>query len=373
MTKSLSDYQSKWREIYRQALTHKAYDEDTAQLVIVDEFARIAYDLASKQAETPKNEGFFGKLFTKKPAEPTRPKVQSFYCYGTVGRGKTFLMDLFCAHIDVAVTRVHYHHFMKDIHERLKAVNDKESPLEQIARDIASELKVLCLDEFFVSDITNAMLLYGLLRGLLDNGVVIITTSNVKPDDLYKGGLQRARFLPAIDLINRDFNVIHIADGEDHRRATLASQPHFLHPLTTDNKQRLSEMVNELTRGQHLEHDGNVDVNQRDIAFKLRTSSLIWFEFSELCQTARSQLDYIELAKDYQYFIVSNLPELGIYEEDSARRLLLLVDELYDRRRDLLVTSEKPMTEIYSGEKMRFEFERLQSRLHEMQSSEYGS
>lgn len=361
-----------WQSIYHEAIQTAGYAVDAAQLPIVAEFARIESDLnqAKNSLKPVQSSGFFSRFFSPEPAE--RAVIKGLYLFGTVGRGKTFLMDLFCQHIAFSVKRYHYHHFMKSVHDELKQIKDQQNPLQMIAADFAANYQILCLDEFMVNDITDAMLLHGLLQGLIERGVVIVTTTNIPPDDLYKNGLQRSRFLPAIALIKSQFVLHEMADGQDFRRLCLAQHKRFFSPLNEQTQAELQQIANELSEHLHIQHQGIITINGRDIPFVLQSQAVIWFTFADICEGYRSQLDYIELAKHFHVMIVSDIPVLDEFHEEAARRFLLLVDELYDQRIDLILSSAVPIEQIYSGKKIHFEYLRLQSRLFEMQSTDYG-
>lgn len=365
----------KWRDCYHARIADAGYQLDSAQLAVMDELARIEHELLTSQPPEIKSIGGFSRLFGK--TEPqTDNHIKGLYLYGTVGRGKTFLMDLFCEYIaDTPQTqplRLHFHHFMKQVHDELRTIKDQQNPLTLVADNFVARCRILCLDEFMVTDITDAMLLYGLLKHLTERGVVIVTTSNIVPDDLYKNGLQRERFLPAIPLIEERLVVHEIATGQDFRRLRLEQHERFFSPLNTGTHIELQQIFDELSEHLHIEKKGHVEINDRKIAFVAKSEEVIWFEFDALCEGYRSQLDYIELAKQFPVFIVANIPLLDELKEDAARRFLLLVDELYDRRIDLILSSELPVESIYTGKKIAFEFDRLQSRLFEMQSKDYG-
>lgn len=364
--------QQQWQQIYQDRIVAIGYDSDAAQVEIVNQFARIAAGLAQQQTTITSLKRSWWQKILGEDTKTDSVFVKGLYLHGSVGRGKTFLMDMFCEHIGVPVQRVHFHHFMKNVHDQLRTIKDQTDPLELIAADFAQQYRVLCLDEFMVSDITDAMLLYGLLKGLIDRGVVIITTTNIIPDDLYKNGLQRSRFLPAIALI-KDKLVIHeMGAGQDFRRLCLDRHQRFFSPLNADNAAALETITEELSTNLVIERDGMITVNDRDIPFIAKSAEVIWFSFDTLCEGYRSQLDYLALAKEFNVFIVSDIPVLDTFKEDAAKRFLLLVDELYDRRIDLILSSALPIEEIYTGKKIAFEFDRLQSRLFEMQSQDYG-
>ncbi|MGY0399302.1 MAG: cell division protein ZapE [Ostreibacterium sp.] len=364
-----------WQKIYQERITQAGYSPDRAQLAIIEDFSSIENSLSLSSGSSIKKSlrvFFFSRLLAKK--EIQSPSVKGLYLFGSVGRGKTFLMDLLCEYIPYSVKRLHFQHFMKEIHNALTHIKNQQNPLEIIAKDFAKQYRILCLDEFMVNDITDAMLLYGLLKSLIDNGVVIITTTNIPPDDLYKNGLQRERFLPAIALIKDKLVVHHIENGQDFRRACLAPQhPRFFHPLNEQSHEALVQITIELSEHLSLEKEDVININDRDITFIAKSAKVIWFSFDSLCEGYRSPLDYIELAKQFNVFIVSDIPVLDVFKEDAAKRFLLLVDELYDRRVDLILSSEVPIEAIYTGKKIAFEFERLQSRLFEMQNVNYGN
>ncbi len=368
MTKALTA-QQQWRQYYQERITAAGYEIDQAQLAIVDEFSRIA-EAIQQQGQSASSSGFLARLLKAK-AKPAAT-IQGLYLFGSVGRGKTFLMDMFCEKIGVPVQRLHFHHFMKSIHDQLKKIKDKENPLTLVAQDFAKKYRILCLDEFMVSDITDAMLLYGLLKDLTDRGIIIITTTNIPPDDLYKDGLQRARFLPAIDLIKQRLVIHEVAAGQDFRRLCLERHQRFFSPHNEESIREIENITQELSEHLTLERDGEILVNDRPIAFVAHSQEVIWFQFDQLCEGFRSQLDYIELAKQFPVFIVTEIPVLDEFHEDAAKRFLLLIDELYDRRIDLILSSAVEVEKIYTGKKLQFEFERLQSRLFEMQSLDYG-
>lgn len=360
-----------WQKIYHDKLAVNGFTADVAQLAIIEEFARIEREMlqVAHHQETP-TRGFFSRFLSKPDAKA--PTVKGLYVFGTVGRGKTFLMDMFCENIPFSVKRLHFHHFMKSIHDDLKQIKDEQNPLTIIAADFAKDYRILCLDEFMVTDITDAMLLYGLLRELTDRGVVIITTTNIPPDDLYKNGLQRERFVPAIALIKAQLVIHEISAGLDFRRLCLTKHKRFFSPLNEETQQELETITQELSNHLQFERDTEITINGREIPFVAKSQEVIWFRFSDLCEGYRSQLDYIELAKLFPVMVVSDIPILDEYHEDAAKRFLLLIDELYDQRIALILSSAVPVSDIYTGKKITFEFDRLQSRLFEMQSESYA-
>jgi cell division protein ZapE len=277
-------------------------------------------------------------------------------------------MDLFRAHLEVPSRRDHFHRFMKDVHARLRQLRDVESPLEQVAAEIARDVRVLCLDELFVSDIGDAMLLSGLFAALVERGVTLVFTSNAPPSELYRDGLQRSRFLPAIALIERCTE--NVDAGHDYRLRQLEKAPLYLDasdPFVDDSLAlRFAEIA-----GAAGEPGGSLEVEGRPIAVRSRCADVIWFDFDALCAGPRGTADYVEIARDFHTVLVSRVPAFDASMDDPARRFIALVDEFYDRSVKLVVSAEAPPEQLYRGERLAFEFERTRSRLAEMQTHEY--
>lgn len=295
------------------------------------------------------------------------------YFWGGVGRGKTYLMDLFYESLPFEEKmRVHFHRFMRRVHQELKTLSQQKNPLEIVAQRLADEAQVICFDEFFVSDITDAMILAGLLEGLFERGVTLVATSNIVPDQLYKDGLQRARFLPAIALVKQFTEVINVDGGTDYRLRSLEQAELYHWPLDANADISLNTSFENLVPDINAVEPGCViEIEGRGIATRYCCEDVVWFDFSTLCGGPRSQNDYIEIAMEYHAVLVSNIPELTERQEDHARRFINLVDEFYDRNVKLIISADKPIHQLYSGNRLVFEFERTQSRLLEMQSREY--
>lgn len=357
---------------YRQTLAAKGYAEDPAQLEVLAYMQRIADALAAKKPPSPPPErkGLLGRLFAAPDTRDT-PWIPGLYCYGGVGRGKTFLMDLFMAYLPTSrKRRRHYHRFMLELHDALNAAGHIENPVDHIVKHLAADLDILCLDEFFVSDITDAMLLSRLFEAMQRHGITLVTTSNVKPENLYKNGLQRERFLPAIAWIEKNLTVHAIDDGEDYRRRHF-SQDNVFRADSATNRAALQQDLLELTGDSQPSPERHYRIGSRDIPVIARSTHSITFGFDPLCTGHYSQKDYIDIGKRFAYVGLTGVPVLDEYQEDAARRFLLLIDEFYDRGVKLLITSAAPPGELYQGKKLRFEYERLQSRLMEMQSEAY--
>jgi cell division protein ZapE len=301
------------------------------------------------------------------------PALQKgLYLWGSVGRGKTWLMDLFYQSLPFPERRRrHFHRFMREVHAELRDLPDQESPLETVAQRIAADCRVLCFDEFFVSDIADAMILAGLLEGLFRHGVTLVATSNIRPADLYKDGLQRSRFLPAIALIEENTEVLAIPAGVDYRLRRLTQAGTYVKSSAPDTPARLEALFEELADGDEARSAGTIEVEGRSIPVIRQNQSIVWFSFAALCSGPRSQNDYIEIARNYQSVIVSDVPVLDSDHDNEARRFIALVDELYDHHVNLIISAEAAPRELYRGEKLARQFERTVSRLTEMQSEEY--
>ena len=339
---------------------------DSAQMDVILRLENLQQQI---QARKPARRGLLGRLSFNRHAN--RDGIKGLYIWGGVGRGKTFLMDLFFDSLKVEKKkRIHFHRMMHDVHERLGALGSIEDPLDTVADDIAAETQILCFDEFFVSDIADAMILGKLLDGLFRRGVTLVATSNSKPDDLYREGLQRQRFLPAIELLNKYTDVIHMDGDLDYRMRLLQKAGTYLTPDDDHATQKLNFFFDESATSQ-IRSDRDLDINGRNILAKKCAKGIAWFDFKALCDGPRSQSDYIELARWYPSVIVSGVPQLDPMREDQARRFIALVDEFYDRNVKLIISAESRAEALYTGTKLEFEFDRTVSRLIEMQSTAY--
>lgn len=359
---------------YQQALDAGEYQADEVQRRAVTQLDRIYQALLQKPAASAPTGGLRGKLnrLLGKGGEtaPQRP-VQGLYMWGGVGRGKTWLMDMFFHSLPGdRKMRLHFHRFMLRVHEELTELQGRENPLEIVADGFKAETDVLCFDEFFVSDITDAMLLATLLQALFARGITLVATSNIPPDDLYHNGLQRARFLPAIDLINEYCDVMNVDAGIDYRLRTLTQAHLYLTPLSDQTRATLDRMFVKLA-GKAGEEAPMLQINHRPLQAIRSVDGVLAVDFHTLCEEARSQLDYIALSRLYHSVILYNVRVMGPLKENTARRFLALVDEFYERHIKLVIGAEALMFEIYQGVQLKFEFQRCLSRLQEMQSEEY--
>ena len=301
------------------------------------------------------------------------------YLWGGVGRGKTLLMDLFYDSLPGGdggngKLRMHFHRFMQRVHGELKRRGGTANPLRRMAESFAKRTRVLCFDEFFVADIGDAMILGELMQALFRRGLVLVATSNIHPDRLYENGLQRRRFLPAIEALKRH-TLVHQLGGETDFRLRVLERAEIYHaPLDAAAERTLSVSFAELAPEQANPEAGldvDLEVENRLIRTRRLAPDVVWFEFKELCEGPRSQSDYIELARCFHTVLVSNVPRFTPKREDAARRFISLVDEFYDRNVKLIISAEAPIAELYAGERLQFQFERTRSRLLEMQSREY--
>lgn len=308
------------------------------------------------------------KLLKKNP-EP----IKGLYFWGGVGRGKTYLMDNFFESLPFPdKMRMHFHRFMRRVHAELKKYAGEKNPLIKVADTIRAEARVICFDEFFVSDITDAMILGTLMQELFARGTTLVATSNIIPDRLYENGLQRERFIPAIKLINQYTQVVNVDGGTDYRLRHLEQAELFHSPAGVKTDDLLLRTFRSLLPLHANIHENLLlEIEGRMIQSRYHSDDIVWFDFVAVCDGPRSQNDYIELAREYHTVILSNLPELTSAKEDQARRFINLVDEFYDRQVKLIISSVKTLPDIYSGNKLQFEFQRTQSRLLEMQSKEY--
>ena len=354
---------------YEKDLEREEFVEDSAQRHAVQKLDDLHARL--EQADREQRErGVLARVWRRWRA-PEEAPLTGLYLWGGVGRGKTYLVDTFhdCLSFDRKM-RVHFHRFMQRVHAELRELEGEINPLEKVADRLAGEARILCFDEFFVSDITDAMILAGLMEALFERGVTLVATSNIVPDDLYKDGLQRQRFLPAIDLIKRYTEVVNVDAGVDYRLRALQQAELYHHPLDDEANASLLRSFEALAPepGKAWER---LEINGRFLSSRWVADDVVWFEFAELCDGPRSQNDYIELARIYHAVLLGNVPQMTSAMEDQARRFINLVDEFYDRNVKMVISAEVPLLELYTGERLAFEFQRTCSRLQEMQSHEY--
>ncbi|PCK07641.1 MAG: cell division protein ZapE [Alteromonadaceae bacterium] len=358
---------------YQHDIERSGFQVDASQQNAVEHLQRLFYELVA-QNDDVKQAGFFQRLkkrINKFSASP--PPIKGLYFWGGVGRGKTYLMDLFFDALPIErKIRTHFHRFMRRVHAELRELENREDPLDLVAELLAAEAKVICFDEFFVSDIGDAMILANLFRGLFERGVVLVATSNIEPDNLYRNGLQRLRFIPVIKMLNELTEVVNVDGGTDYRLRQLQKASLYHSPLGEASEQALGACFDTLIVEHGLvRNDVEIEVEGRLIPAVRESEGIVWFTFGELCGGPRSQNDYIQLASEYHTLILQDVPVLGVEIDDQVKRFIHLVDEFYDRNVKLAISAAADLAVLYTGGRLEFEFQRTQSRLQEMQSQVY--
>lgn len=364
------------KEQYQAELDNGVLKPDAEQAGIVNKLDQLSLAVGEAKPWSPGGKaGRLSRWFGANDPPPEHHGPKGLYLWGGVGRGKTHLCDLFFDAVPIAEKRrLHFHRFMQRIHDDLKALGQVEDPLKIVADQWAQEARLLLLDEIHVNDITDAMLLGGLCSELFDRGVTLVTTSNVPPDGLYKDGLQRARFIPAIERIKAHTNVVEMIGDTDYRLRLLQTEAIYLVQSADETadaiEQRMIAHFERLAIGAPVT-DTTLNLNQRDIPVIGLAGDVVWFDFKALCATARSTHDYIEIATLFHTVLISNVPVMDDMKNDEARRFVNLVDEFYDRCVKLVLSADALPDALYTGKRLSFEFERSASRLTEMQTTEY--
>lgn len=412
---ALADVASTPGQLYALGVAQRRWEDDAAQRAALNELDRVHAELLA--AEYAARAAPWWRLRQPKPAA-----ARGLYLWGDVGRGKTFLADLLLQSLpmhsvapnksildlperaesgagpDSATSngalarlirgrgilprradelvrrpgklRLHFHRFMGRVHAELRKCDGRRDPLRDVAAHFAAQARVLCLDEFFVTDIGDAMILGGLLQHLFARGTTLVTTSNIEPGTLYRDGLQRARFLPAIALLERHCAVVQLLAAQDYRLRELSRAGVYFTPLDAAAERALDACFEQVAPGARRP-EPQIEVNGRAIAVKRRAEGVIWFDFAALCEGPRAVADYIELAQSFNTVLISGVPQFSPQMEDAARRFVDLIDEFYDHGVNLVLSAATPVTALYAGERLRAEFARTRSRLIEMQSAEY--
>jgi cell division protein ZapE len=353
------------QEAYRAALAQHGWQPDAAQ-------QNAVVQLEALRMRLQRDSGLRSWLarFARRQRAAEDDGLRGVYLWGGVGRGKTFLMDLFQAHAGVAARREHFHRFMKEVHGRLHGLREMQDPLPRVAAEMCGDARVICLDELYVSDIADAMLLAGLFAAFVRQGTVLVCTSNSPPGGLYRDGLQRARFLPAIALLERCTVVVNVDAGTDYRLRQLEKAPLYFDSAAPDTDRKLQDRFESIAGSPGMD-GGSIEVEGRPIATERLAAEVAWFRFAAICDGPRSPADYVEIARDFHTVLVSGVPSFDRTAEDQARRFIALVDELYDRNVKLVLSAAAPPDSLYRGERLAFEFRRTQSRLIEMQAHDY--
>jgi cell division protein ZapE len=349
---------------YAAETARRGFTADKAQLAAVRQLERLRAELA-EAASAPLGRRLLRGL-TSSGIAP-----RGVYLWGGVGRGKTWLMDLFYASLSqTSRRRTHFYRFMQEVHADLKRLKGQQSPLVGVAERIAKKTRVICFDELFVSDIADAMILGNLFEGLIRRGVALVFTSNVKPKDLYRNGLQRERVRPTIALLEEHCEVVAVDGGVDYRLRQLTAAPIYLPSGAADTPKKLEELFDDLS-DDDVESGGTISVNHRKIKVVRESENVIWFEFAALCEGPRSPADYVAVASEYQSVIIAGVPVFDDAADNAARRFISVIDEFYDRGVNVILSAAASPAELYRGEKLKFEFQRTASRLVEMQSKDY--
>lgn len=358
------------RALYHRALARRGFVADTAQELAVDRLQRLYDEWRAYKAKrrTPLH---------RLVVHPSLPR--GVYLWGGVGRGKSFLMDSFYGCVPlVRKQRVHFHHFMREVHRELGKLKGNENPLDLLAERIARRARLICFDEMHVNDIADAMILGRLLSRTMDLGVVYCMTSNYAPDELYKDGLKREDFLPAIQLLKDRLDIVHVDSGIDYRLRALERTRTYLTPLGADADAALRDAFRRIAETD--EQSGPLEIEGRNIPYRHRAGGIVWFDFGVICGRGRSQLDYLQLAQEFHTVIVSDVPRLASARLDEAKRFTLLVDVFYDNGVKLFVSAAVPPEQLLYVDAtpaepqvraMILEFDRTASRLVEMQSRDY--
>ena len=349
------------RSTYEAALTERGYTTDPAQQRAIAALERCAQEWTQYKQ---RRSNVLKKVFAK----PQIPR--GVYMFGGVGRGKSFLMDCFYNAVPIRrKTRLHFHEFMREVHRELRELQGTQNPLDALGLRMAKRYKLICFDEFHVADVTDAMILHRLLDALFKAGVGFVTTSNFHPDGLYPDGLHRDRILPAIELLKTRLEVINVDDGTDYRQHSLAVVDLYRMPLGPETEAAIEATFERLA--ETADQDPVLMIEARQIRAVRRAGGVIWFDFRTLCGGPRSQNDYLELASQFHTVLLSNVPQMAVRQASEARRFTWLVDVLYDRRVNLVISAAVPPEQLYTEGPMSHEFPRTVSRLVEMQSAEF--
>jgi len=349
------------RALYEATLVARGYTSDEAQLRAVASLERCENEWADYKARR-------GNALTKLINRPPLPR--GVYMYGGVGRGKSFLMDCFFQSVPLTrKTRLHFHEFMREVHRELQDLKGTVNPLDELGKRIARRFRLICFDEFFVADVTDAMILHRLLAAMFANRVSIVTTSNFHPDGLYPNGLHRDRILPAIELLKSHLEVINVDAGNDYRQRTLQQVQMYHCPL---GEQADAEMEADFERlAEARDEEPVMQIEHRSLRAVRRAGGVVWFDFRTLCGGPRSQNDYLEIAARFHTVLLSNVPQMPLRMASEARRFTWLVDVLYDRRVKLIISAAVQPDQLYTEGPLAHEFPRTVSRLREMQSAEF--
>jgi cell division protein ZapE len=351
-------------ELYQASLIKKGYDSDPAQQAAIARLQQCQDDWTQYNS---KSGGFFSKLLSSNASPPPR----GAYFWGGVGRGKSFIMDCFYEAIEMEKkTRLHFHEFMREVHRELQDLRGQADPLDILGKKIGQKYQLICFDEFHVSDVADAMILYRLLDALFKNKVQFIMTSNYRPDLLYPDGLHRDRILPAIRLLEDKLDVINVDAGVDYRKVVMDQVQAYLTPLSPKVDEEIATIFGKLA-GAHQDEPRELMIENRTIESVRRAGGIAWFDFQELCAGPRSQNDYLEIASMFHTVILTGVPKMSVSMSSEARRFTWVIDVFYDHKIKLIMSAQVAADELYVEGQMAGEFHRTVSRIIEMQSKEY--
>jgi cell division protein ZapE len=348
---------------YERSRSERGYLPDGAQLAALERLEALRTRLLTKPQPRPHARRARGAAQER--------AAQGLYLYGGVGRGKTWLMDLFYDSVPGLALRRHFHHFMRDVHAQLRQLRSRREPLDAVAKALSSTHRVLCLDELYVSDIADAMILGTLFEALLRHGLMLVITSNFAPRELYRGGLQRDRFVPAIELLERELEVCSLEGAVDYRLRQMRRAPTYLDSGASDSAAGLQRLYAQLT-GEAAPSATQLSILGHRLTALARHGDVVWFSFGTLCEGPRSQNDYAEIAQEFRTVLLSDVPVFrGPEQDNAARRFIALIDEFYDQGTKLVLSAAAPPAQLYCAERLRLEFRRTASRLIEMQTESY--
>ncbi len=357
-------------QCYEVDLKKEGFQEDEAQRNAVEHMQRLFDDLCRPIIKKTHKKSIFNMLVSSN-AEPAKLRFKGVYFWGGVGRGKTYIVDTFFNCLPFTEkTRIHFHSFMRGVHQELKTLNNVQDPLKVVADRYAEKFRVICFDEFHVSDITDAMLLGNLFKELFSRGVTLVATSNEHPDELYTGGLQRDRFLPAIALIKQHTDIVNVDSDVDYRYRLLEKAEIYHWPLGYKADESLSDSFYSLI-SEESEPNNTISIEGRSIETIKHSIGIVWFEFSAICDGPRGASDYIEIARTFQTVLISNVPIMNNSRDDNTKRFMTMIDEFYDRNVKIILSAETLPENLYTGVRLSKGFKRTVSRLQEMGSKDY--
>ena len=335
-------------------------DLDEGQKFISENLDKLAIDLEQKSKK-------FSFPFFNRSND-----FKGLYIYGGVGRGKSMIMDIFFENIRLEnKRRMHFHDFMKEVHSKIYSIGQKNKnidPVQVFAKKFIEKTKLLCFDEMEIRDIADAMIIYRLFKSLFSLGLTLVTTSNQPPENLYKNGLHRDRFLPFIDLINFNMKVSQIKEGKDWRKSLLIGKKTWLNPINSSNKNIAQKTFNQLTKGFNVKED-EIIVSGRKIRIPNSAGGIAAFDFKDLCEKKLAARDYIEVGARYRGLVIDNIPVLNDEKRNESRRFIWLIDALYESKCFIICNAAMPIEKIYTGNDWKFEFDRTRSRLLELTNS----